>query len=68
MEFNPLPVEATVQRKTSTKVLTLNGPLTMSMKRNSSYGNMLADYDEAKVLVIYTGGTIGMTRNENNGE
>ncbi|XP_058839457.1 L-asparaginase-like [Topomyia yanbarensis] len=36
------------------------------MRRNSSYGKMSSDTPEAKVLVIYTGGTIGMMRNENN--
>uniref|UniRef100_A0A1B0CBT9 asparaginase n=2 Tax=Lutzomyia longipalpis TaxID=7200 RepID=A0A1B0CBT9_LUTLO len=36
-----------------------------SLRRNRSYGNMLASGNtEAKVLVIYTGGTIGMMRNE----
>uniref|UniRef100_A0A1B0CZK4 Uncharacterized protein n=1 Tax=Phlebotomus papatasi TaxID=29031 RepID=A0A1B0CZK4_PHLPP len=38
-----------------------------SLRRNRSYGNMLASGNsEAKVLVIYTGGTIGMMRNEKN--
>ncbi|GAB0090497.1 Asparaginase [Sergentomyia squamirostris] len=38
-----------------------------SLRRNRSYGNMLASgHSEAKVLVIYTGGTIGMVRNEKN--
>ncbi|XP_059611242.1 L-asparaginase [Phlebotomus argentipes] len=36
-----------------------------SLRRNRSYGNMMASGNkEAKVLVIYTGGTIGMMRNE----
>lgn len=40
-----------------------------SLRRNRSYGNMLASGNsEAKVLVIYTGGTIGMMRNEKNGK
>lgn len=39
---------------------------TLSLPRNVSYGNMACSA-EAKVLVIYTGGTIGMTRNSNNG-
>lgn len=40
-----------------------------SLKRNISYGNIPStDKTEARVLVIYTGGTIGMMRNENNGE
>lgn len=37
-----------------------------SIPRNTSYDNM-ATSAEANVLVIYTGGTIGMTRNSNNG-
>lgn len=37
-----------------------------SMRRSESYGHMTAG-SEAHVLVIYTGGTIGMMRNENNG-
>lgn len=38
-----------------------------SIPRQLSYDNM-ATSTEANVLVIYTGGTIGMTRNSNNGE
>lgn len=38
------------------------------IKRNISEGNLLAsEVKEARVRVIYTGGTIGMVRNENNG-
>lgn len=37
-----------------------------SIQRHQSYDDM-ASVSEAKVLVIYTGGTIGMTRNSNNG-
>lgn len=40
-----------------------------SLKRNVSYGNIpSAEKTEARVLVIYTGGTIGMMRNEKNGK
>lgn len=39
-----------------------------SLRRNISYGNMIANSSEAKVLVIYTGGTIGMIRNNKNGK
>lgn len=40
-----------------------------SLKRNTSYGNIpSAEKTEARVLVIYTGGTIGMMRNEKNGK
>jgi lysophospholipase len=38
------------------------------MKRITSTGNMQGNEPEAKVLVLYTGGTIGMLRNEKNGE
>ncbi|XP_037029683.1 L-asparaginase [Bradysia coprophila] len=37
-----------------------------SLRRNVSKGNLMSsDHTESKVLVIYTGGTIGMMRNEN---
>lgn len=39
-----------------------------SLRRNVSKGNLLGDRIESKVLVIYTGGTIGMMRNCSNGE
>lgn len=38
-----------------------------SSTRRNSYGSM-AEGSEAKVLVIYTGGTIGMVRNDKNGK
>lgn len=49
---------------------TPNGKLeTPPIKRNISDGNLLAtEIKEARVRVIYTGGTIGMVRNENNGK
>lgn len=40
---------------------------TAQMVRNASYGN-LGTQSEARVLVLYTGGTIGMLRNDKNGE
>lgn len=40
-----------------------------SLRRNVSKGNLMSsDHTESKVLVIYTGGTIGMMRNEKNGQ
>lgn len=40
-----------------------------SLRRNVSKGNLgSSDETESKVLVIYTGGTIGMMRNDNNGK
>lgn len=38
-----------------------------SISRIRSFDDM-GTHVEAKVLVIYTGGTIGMTRNSNNGK
>jgi len=40
--------------------------ISSGMKRNTSTGNLPENRFEAKVLVIYTGGTIGMMRNEHN--
>lgn len=37
-----------------------------SLQRHASFDDM-SSVSEARVLVIYTGGTIGMTRNSNNG-
>lgn len=37
-------------------------------RKISQYSNMHANQVESKVLVIYTGGTIGMVRNKNNGK
>lgn len=51
--------------------VTPSGSLDLSklcMRRNSSYGKLPSENPEAKVLVIYTGGTIGMMRNEKNGK
>lgn len=42
-------------------------PSCVKMKRKISYGN-LEERNEANVLVLYTGGTIGMLRNEKGGE
>lgn len=44
-----------------------SGDRRSSIQRNRSFDNMVAQ-KEANVLVIYTGGTIGMTRNSNNGK
>lgn len=56
-------------RKLLVDVNPRSGSLDLSklpMRRNSSYGKMPSENPEAKVLVIYTGGTIGMMRNEKN--
>jgi len=40
-----------------------------TIRRNKSDGKLMAqDVKEARVKVIYTGGTIGMVRNERNGK
>lgn len=40
-----------------------------SLKRNTSHGQLMpAETKETRVRVIYTGGTIGMVRNERNGK
>ena len=40
-----------------------------SLKRNTSTGNLMPEETkETRVKVIYTGGTIGMVRNERNGK
>ena len=40
-----------------------------SLKRNTSTGNLMpVETKETRVKVIYTGGTIGMVRNERNGK
>lgn len=44
-----------------------NHSVNAQMKRNPSYGN-LGNQTEARVLVLYTGGTIGMLRNDKNGK
>lgn len=44
-----------------------NHAVNAQMKKVASYGN-LENRTEARVLVLYTGGTIGMLRNDKNGE
>lgn len=39
-----------------------------SLRRNVSQGHLFGGQVDSKVLVIYTGGTIGMVRNERNGK
>lgn len=57
------PAAAAAIHKAAEKRSRLNS---ISMRRSESYGHMTPG-SEAHVLVIYTGGTIGMVRNENNG-
>jgi hypothetical protein len=68
--FEPTPMTPTQNRSLLTAQLSPespNGPQSLQMKRNVSYGN-LGNTTEARVLVLYTGGTIGMLRNDKNGE
>lgn len=69
------PVRSQHQRQNSSMAHSFNSSPTpatdkkLTLRRNASYGNMMpTNSTEAKVLVIYTGGTIGMIRNRNNGE
>ena len=63
--YHPVPLTPTEDSGRSLeKVIESN-----SFHRNQSYGHLPASNRvEAKVLVIFTGGTIGMMRNERNGE
>lgn len=81
--FAPLPMSPT-QNRSSIFVQTTNTPATpespnynstpnklrvqSEMKRITSTGNIQSNEQEAKVLVLYTGGTIGMIRNDKNGK
>lgn len=60
-------VPMTPTHSTATKTNGFGCERRSSLRRNLSYGNILAA-NEAKVLVIYTGGTIGMMRNDKDGE
>lgn len=53
--------------KSSLPSTTLGVNNNADLKRNVSYGN-LENTTEARVLVLYTGGTIGMIRNNKNGK
>lgn len=66
------PVPMTPIEKRSLLVTNLSpecqsSTISNQMKRNASYGN-LGNTTEARVLVLYTGGTIGMLRNDKNGK
>lgn len=70
--YNPTPMSPTHQNgnKLLSSLSTTDSPnheTNEQMKRNASYGN-LENRTEARVLVMYTGGTIGMLRNEKSGE
>lgn len=60
-------VPMTPTHSTATKTNGFGCERRSSLRRNLSYGNILAA-NEAKVLVIYTGGTIGMMRNDKEGK
>lgn len=70
--YDPVPMTPTQNGSKSFLAATLspdspNLKVNEEMTRNASYGN-LENRTEAKVLVLYTGGTIGMLRNDKNGE
>jgi hypothetical protein len=70
--YDPAPMTPTQNTNKSLLSTTLspdspNHLTNAQMKRNASYGN-LGNTTEARVLVLYTGGTIGMLRNDKNGE
>lgn len=69
--YEPTPMTPTQTNKTFlSATLSPDSPnhaVNAEMKRNASYGN-LGNQTEARVLVLYTGGTIGMLRNDKNGE
>lgn len=71
--YEPTPMTPTQTSNKSISSATLLSPDSPNhaangeMKRNASYGN-LGNQPEARVLVLYTGGTIGMLRNDKNGE
>lgn len=70
--YEPAPMTPTQNTNKSLLSATLspdspNHLTNEQMKRNASYGN-LENTTEARVLVLYTGGTIGMLRNDKNGK
>ena len=68
--YEPTPMTPTTNKSMLSAQLApefLDKSPSTEMKRNVSYGN-LGNTTEAQVLVLYTGGTIGMLRNDKNGE
>lgn len=71
--YSPIPMTPTLTdnksllQTTMTPVSPKNHDDNLQMKRNISFGN-LENRTEARVLCMYTGGTIGMLRNKKNGE
>lgn len=67
-----IPIQSkSIPIQTSGSFGSIGSPSTLSssLKRNISQGNLInTQSKEARVRVIYTGGTIGMVRNEQNGE
>lgn len=68
--FDPTPMTPTLNRA---NLLTVGSPespnreVNSQMKKIASFGN-LGNQNEARVMVLYTGGTIGMLRNDKNGK
>lgn len=68
--YEPTPMTPTLNKSMLSAQLapdSLDSSPCIQMKRNVSYGN-LGNTTEARVLVLYTGGTIGMLRNDKNGK
>lgn len=67
--YEPTPMSPTQSNGKSflSPNLSPNHTVNGQMKRNVSYDN-LENRTEARVMVLYTGGTIGMIRNDKNGE
>lgn len=70
--YQPTPMTPTKMNGNSFLAATLSpdaapSQTTSHMVRNVSYGKLGAQA-EARVLVLYTGGTIGMLRNDKNGK
>lgn len=59
------PSPSSMKGNKSSSLLAVNSNV-VDLKRSVSYGN-LENTAEARVLVLYTGGTIGMIRNNKNG-
>lgn len=68
--YDPTPMTPTQPRSSflsTTSPETLKANNKTQIKKIASYGNM-GNQTEARVLVLYTGGTIGMLRNDKNGK
>lgn len=68
--FSPTPMTPTLHRSNLLSAESPDSPnhkVNAEMKKVASFGNM-GNQNEARVLVLYTGGTIGMLRNDKHGK